>query len=304
MSELQAAAGNARCGALTVMFDGACPLCRREIDVYQSLVPLETVEWLDVSAADAGLSPHDQAMLLARFHVRGADGQLHSGAAAFVALWLAMPGWRWLGRVCRLPGFTPVLEWMYRGFLRLRPHLQRWARSAEVAHLPADMVADLRTDHAGETGAVAIYQGILWASRNPQVREFAHRHLHTEQQHLELMNALLPPLRRSFLLPVWKAAGFLTGALPSLVGPHAVFATVDAVENFVNQHYQEQIDKLAHRPDDSHLQQMLLDCQGDEFEHLQEARLRQLTPPGLALRLWCRAVGAGSIAGVWLARRF
>jgi predicted DCC family thiol-disulfide oxidoreductase YuxK len=112
------------------MFDGACPLCRREIGLYQSLTPLETVAWLDVSEPTANLSPGDQARYMARFHVRQKDGQLLSGAAAFVALWLTMPGWRWLGRVGRLPGVTPVLELMYRGFLHLRPYLQRWMRKA------------------------------------------------------------------------------------------------------------------------------------------------------------------------------
>lgn len=118
------------CGALTVMYDGACPLCRREIGLYQSLTPLENVAWLDVSEATAHMNPADQARYMARFHVRQKDGQLLSGAAAFVALWLTMPGWRWLGRFGRLPGVTPMLELMYRGFLHLRPHLQRWMRAA------------------------------------------------------------------------------------------------------------------------------------------------------------------------------
>ena len=118
------------CDALTVMFDGACPLCRREIGLYQSLTPLENVAWLDVSDATANLNPSDQVQYMARFHVRQKDGSLLSGAAAFVALWLTMPGWRWLGRFSRLPGVTPLLELAYRGFLHLRPTLQRWMRDA------------------------------------------------------------------------------------------------------------------------------------------------------------------------------
>ena len=113
------------CESLTVMYDGACPLCRNEIGVYQSLKPLEPVKWLDVSALQADISPEQRALYMARFHVRQKDGQLLSGAAAFVALWLAMPGWRWLGRLGRLPGVTPLLEFMYRGFLRIRPYLQQ-----------------------------------------------------------------------------------------------------------------------------------------------------------------------------------
>ena len=120
------------CNELTVLFDGACPLCRREIGVYQSLIPLQPVQWLDVSKGSEDISSEEQAIYMARFHVRQKDGQLLSGAAAFAALWLAMPGWRWLGRFARLPGVTPVLEVMYRGFLHLRPHLQRLLRNTSA----------------------------------------------------------------------------------------------------------------------------------------------------------------------------
>ena len=131
MSQTEAPSQNASCDALTVMFDGSCPLCRREISLYQSLAPLQAVAWRDISKDTADLSHTDQARYMARFHVQLEDGRIISGAAAFVALWLVMPGWRWLGRVGRLPGVTPVLELAYRAFLHLRPYLQRWARVAE-----------------------------------------------------------------------------------------------------------------------------------------------------------------------------
>ena len=121
---------NTSCCAMTVMYDGACPLCRREVAVYKSLKPLAPVAWLDVSQVAAQISPSDQARFMARFHVRQSNGQLLDGAAAFVALWLVMPGWRWLGKMGRLPGVTTVLELAYRMFLRLRPLLQRWMRGS------------------------------------------------------------------------------------------------------------------------------------------------------------------------------
>ena len=130
MSESHPPVQASSCNTLTVMYDGACPLCRREIGLYQSLTPLQTVVWLDVSDAAAAMSAADRTRYMARFHVRQKDGKLLSGAAAFVALWLTMPGWRWLGKLGRLPGITPMLEVMYRGFLHLRPHLQRWMRKA------------------------------------------------------------------------------------------------------------------------------------------------------------------------------
>ena len=117
--------------ALTVLYDGACPLCRHEIAVYSNLQPLQLdapVCFADVSSAAVPLpSGTTREQLLARFHVMGRDGQLLSGAQAFLALWAALPGWRWLALAGRLPGAGWVLERMYRLFLRWRPTLQRWA---------------------------------------------------------------------------------------------------------------------------------------------------------------------------------
>ena len=120
---------SANCNGLTVMYDGSCPLCRREIGLYQSLKSSEPVAWLDVSKAESRINPVEQARYMSRFHLRQEDGVILSGAEAFVALWLVMPGWRWLGRIGRLPGASPLLEITYRGFLRIRPHLQRLMRT-------------------------------------------------------------------------------------------------------------------------------------------------------------------------------
>jgi predicted DCC family thiol-disulfide oxidoreductase YuxK len=49
------------------------------------------------------------------------------GAQAFLALWAALPGWRWLVLAGRLPGAAWLMERGYRLFLRQRLTLQRWA---------------------------------------------------------------------------------------------------------------------------------------------------------------------------------
>lgn len=113
-------------GSTTVFFDGSCPLCRREISVYQRATPSAPIDWVDVSATgSASMAGRSCGELMARFHVRNADGVMLSGAAAFVALWLLFPSWRWLGRLGSLPGMHPVLESLYRGFLYIRPGIQR-----------------------------------------------------------------------------------------------------------------------------------------------------------------------------------
>ena len=171
------------------------------------------------------------------------------------------------------------------------------------AHLHPQMLADLVTDHAGEFGAVCIYQDVLRIARDPSLRAFAQRHLATEQNHLRQIETWLPPDHYSHLLPVWRLAGFLTGALPALLGPKAVYTTIEVVETFVDRHYEEQIRVLATKPALSELRQTLLNFQADEVAHRDEATdARGPGKPGIALCAWCTLVGAGSRGAVALCR--
>jgi ubiquinone biosynthesis monooxygenase Coq7 len=165
------------------------------------------------------------------------------------------------------------------------------------------LIGDLRSDHAGETGAVAIYLGILAVSRDPTVRDFALAHLATEREHLARLGALLPRGQHSLLLPVWRIAGWLTGALPALAGPRAVYATVDAVETFVDHHYEDQVRKLPDCGPGGALRALLIACQADEVEHRDQARAAGTEEAGRLTRAWQWLVGTGSALAVMAARR-
>jgi len=171
------------------------------------------------------------------------------------------------------------------------------------AQLPPEVIADLRTDHAGEVGAVYIYKAILTISRDPNLREFAEHHLATEQTHLQRIKEWLPSEHYSSLTPIWKMAGFLTGALPALFGPRAVHATIESVETFVYRHYEEQVQALASYPELTHLRQALQECQADEVQHRDEARASLGNhSPDFLLRLWCGIVSLGSQKAVAVCR--
>lgn len=171
------------------------------------------------------------------------------------------------------------------------------------AAMPLWLQQELRSDHAGEYGAVMIYRGMLAVSRDASVRQFAEQHLLTEQKHLALMDTIIPVSGRTRLLPVWRLMGWLTGALPALFGRQAAFATIEAVETFVDHHYQQQITRLDAEGEYGSLRQSLVDCQADEVSHRNEAT--QLASPNrsLLLRLWCAIVGSGSVAAVVAAKR-
>ena len=176
------------------------------------------------------------------------------------------------------------------------------------SELPLDyprwLTQELRSDQAGEVGAVMIYRGILAVSRNTAICEFAEHHLQTERKHLAEINALLPRAQRSRLLPLWRIAGFLTGALPALFGAKAVFATIEAVETFVDQHYAAQIARLDAEQSFPRLRATLNQCRLDEVAHRDEAADNLSSSPGTLLGTWCRVVGGGSAFAVRLAKQF
>jgi demethoxyubiquinone hydroxylase (CLK1/Coq7/Cat5 family) len=291
--------------ACTVYFDGACPVCSREIAHYRRSAGAESISWVDAAASDpVALGPGlTREAALARMHVRRHDGSLVSGAAAFAALWSRMPQYAWLGRVAAWPPVLAVLEVGYRGFLVAR-RIWRRGPTAPYAAAPAEsVIADLRTDHAGEVGAVQIYRGILAVARDPALREFAARHLATERTHLAHIECWLPAEERSRLLPLWRVAGWLTGALPALFGPRAVYATIEAVERFVDAHYAEQIDRLVADAALVELHDTLVWARGDEIAHRDEAAAARGEPAGAVLRAWAWVVGAGSKVAVAVSGR-
>jgi predicted DCC family thiol-disulfide oxidoreductase YuxK len=112
---------------LTVWHDGNCPLCRAEIALMRRIDRHGAIRFVDAATSDVDACPIDRRALLARFHA-SEDGELLSGAAAFAAMWRAIPVLRPLGLLARSPMVLRVLETAYVGFLQVRPALQRVMR--------------------------------------------------------------------------------------------------------------------------------------------------------------------------------
>ncbi|MBB4615356.1 thiol-disulfide oxidoreductase DCC family protein [Novosphingobium taihuense] len=111
---------------VTVWYDGACPLCSREIAAMRRLDRGGAIDFVDI--ADPCMPcPVDRETALSRFHV-SEGGRILSGAAAFAAMWRAVPALRWLGMLARWRPVELLLEGAYRAFLKIRPRLQRLVR--------------------------------------------------------------------------------------------------------------------------------------------------------------------------------
>jgi predicted DCC family thiol-disulfide oxidoreductase YuxK len=106
-----------------IWYDGACPLCIREIALMRRLDRRGAIDFLDIAPTDA-VCPLDRQLMLARFHV-SEDGVMLSGAAAFAAMWRAIPLLKPLGIIARNTVVLGLLERLYNRFLIIRPRLQK-----------------------------------------------------------------------------------------------------------------------------------------------------------------------------------
>ncbi len=111
---------------VTVWYDSECPLCVREIALMRRLDRRRAIDFVNLQAA--GDCPVDREQLLARFHAQERGEPVVSGAAAFAAMWRAIPVLRPLGLLARIKPVLWLLERAYIGFLRLRPWLQQRLR--------------------------------------------------------------------------------------------------------------------------------------------------------------------------------
>lgn len=109
-----------------VWYDGACPLCAREIALLRRLDWRGRIHFIDLTDADSAC-PLERDLLLDRLHARE-GGVILSGAAAFAAMWRAIPVLWPFGQFARITLVAALLEWSYVRFLRVRPRLQALLR--------------------------------------------------------------------------------------------------------------------------------------------------------------------------------
>jgi ubiquinone biosynthesis monooxygenase Coq7 len=138
-----------------------------------------------------------------------------------------------------------------------------------------DVEAMIRVDHAGEFGALRIYEGQLAVlSRNPRTTagtEAIKRMAEQERTHFDALDKLVKDraVRPTALEPVWHLAGFALGAATALMGEKAAMACTVAVEDVIDEHYAKQIERLGES--DPELKKALVKFHQDECEHRDEA---------------------------------
>lgn len=107
-----------------VFYDGACPLCAREIAVVRALDRKRRIELTDIAAEGFRAENYGKTMeaLMAEIHGRTPDGTWVTGVDVFRHMYAAL-GLGWLVRATELPGVRRVLDVAYRAFARNRLRL-------------------------------------------------------------------------------------------------------------------------------------------------------------------------------------
>jgi len=109
--------------AVTLFWDGGCPLCRREIALLQSMDVERNVEWVDIDADASRLAPLNvtRAQALGFMHAVDRHGALQVGVPAFLAIWEQLPRWWILVPLIRhVPLAMPILDRAYAAWAKHR----------------------------------------------------------------------------------------------------------------------------------------------------------------------------------------
>ena len=163
----------------------------------------------------------------------------------------------------------------------------------------------IRVDQAGEFGATRIYAGQLavMGNRGPHAQEIEHM-AEQEEGHRARFDALMAErgVRPTALQPFWSVAGFALGAGTALLGPEAAMACTAAVEEEIDKHYSEQLDKLRENDADPELADMIHEFREDEREH-RDAALAAGAERAPAYPLLSGAIRLGCRAAIKLAER-
>ncbi|MGE5270212.1 MAG: demethoxyubiquinone hydroxylase family protein [Thiohalocapsa sp.] len=170
-----------------------------------------------------------------------------------------------------------------------------------------DVAAMIRVDHAGEYGAVRIYDGQLAAAQLlPWARGRACEEVRLmgeqEQRHLAQFEALVRTrqVRPTLLQPLWHVAGFALGAATALLGERAAMACTVAVEEVIDEHYRDQAERLA--SSDPVLHDTIREFRADELRHRAVA-IEHGASQALGYELISAVVKTGSRLAIWLSTR-
>ena len=129
----------------------------------------------------------------------------------------------------------------------------------------------IRVDHAGERGAIKIYEGQLLAlktiKQDQDLTDKIEKMKEHEKEHLEYFEKEIQKrkIKPTYLLPLWDIMGVALGFGTALLGKKAAMLCTASVEEVIEDHYQNQLKKLG--KDEMNLKAKIEKFKDDEINH-------------------------------------
>ena len=129
----------------------------------------------------------------------------------------------------------------------------------------------IRVDHAGERGAIKIYEGQLLALntfvKDENLKKTIEKMKNHEKEHLDFFNKEIKKrkIKPTKLLPIWDLLGIGLGFSSAIMGKKAAMLCTASVEEVIDKHYQNQLDQL--HSDEKNLKKKIKKFRDDELHH-------------------------------------
>ena len=129
----------------------------------------------------------------------------------------------------------------------------------------------IRVDHAGERGAIKIYEGQLLAlktfMKNDELKEKIEEMKQHEKEHAEFFDKEIKKrnIKPTKFLPLWDLLGVGLGFGSTILGRKAAMICTSSVEEVIDEHYQNQINRLE--DDEKELKKKIIKFREDELHH-------------------------------------
>ena len=142
----------------------------------------------------------------------------------------------------------------------------------------------IRVDHAGERGAVKIYEGQLLALntlvKDDNLKKIIEDMKIHEKEHCEFFEKEIKKrnIKPTKLLPLWDLLGVTLGFSSTLLGKKAAMLCTASVEEVIDKHYQSQIDQLD--KNEEKLKRNMIKFREDELHHKDIAYEKGATKKG------------------------
>ncbi len=162
----------------------------------------------------------------------------------------------------------------------------------------------IRVNHAGEYGAIRIYEGQLAILKDSSVGPLIEHMLTQEKKHFERFDETMKErrVRPTVLSPLWHVAGFALGAGSALLGKRAAMACTVAVESVIDAHYQDQLKQLAEKSEEAPLRALIEECHLEEMEH-HDTSLEHEAEQMQGYKPFTEAVKMASKVAIFLSKR-